>query len=240
MPKIIGETLAEHRHRTRESLFEALSHLLSRHTFDSLTMAKIAKEAGVGRTAVYNHFEDKEDLLLAFIAYETAQYSIHLRKALQNVEGPIQQLRVYIREYLILGTSYHLAPGTDLRHMVRHVTSQGLHSHATIVESILRDILKRAMTQKRIPEQNLTMLVHMINSCLAGKRLPDEPRSREFIIHSTQIFILRAIGVPARDVPTVDPSRFFGRYVPITEDPFQSLTGESSFNVTACPIHQTA
>lgn len=238
MPKIIGETLAEHRHRTRERLFEALSNLLTRQTFDSLTMAKIAEEAGVGRTAVYNHFDDKEDLLLAFIAYETAQYSIQLRKALHNVEGPIPQLRIYIREYLILGTSYHLAPGSDLRHMVRRSTSRELHSHATIIETILRDILKRAMLQKRIPEQNLPTLVGLINSCLAGKRLPNEPRSREFVIHSTQAFILRAIGVPPREIPQVDPARFFGRHVAITEDPLKDA--DSSFNVAGCPIQQSA
>ena len=94
MPRIIGETLEEHRKKTRQQLFDALSRLLQTSTFESLTMAKIAQEAGVGRTAVYNHFQDKEALLLAFIAYETGQYSVRLNRALSGVSSPIKMLRI--------------------------------------------------------------------------------------------------------------------------------------------------
>ena len=67
MPKIIGGSLHEHREQTRQRLFTALSTLMSERGFDAISFADIAAAAGVGRTAVYNHFSDKEALLMGFI-----------------------------------------------------------------------------------------------------------------------------------------------------------------------------
>ena len=74
MPKILGSSLAEHRERTRTALFGALSELMSQRSFDKITLSDVANHAGVGRTAVYNHFADKEDLLLAFMEHEAGRY----------------------------------------------------------------------------------------------------------------------------------------------------------------------
>ena len=75
MQKIMGSSLAEHRERTRTALFDALSELMTKRSFDKITLSDVAAHAGVGRTAVYNHFADKEDLLLAFMEHETARYA---------------------------------------------------------------------------------------------------------------------------------------------------------------------
>ena len=56
MPKIIGTTLADHRELTRRRLFNALGALLAEEPFDAITMSRIAQKAGVGRTAVRNHW----------------------------------------------------------------------------------------------------------------------------------------------------------------------------------------
>ena len=39
MPKIMGNSLAEHRERTRNALFEALSSLMSHRSFDRITLS---------------------------------------------------------------------------------------------------------------------------------------------------------------------------------------------------------
>ena len=77
MPKILGSSLAEHRERTRTALFQALSELMSQRSFDKITLSDVANHAGVGRTAVYNHFVDKEDLLLAFMEHEAGRLRAH-------------------------------------------------------------------------------------------------------------------------------------------------------------------
>ena len=88
MPKILGSSLAEHRERTRTALFGALSELMSQRSFDKITLSDVANHAGVGRTAVYNHFADKEDLLLAFMEHEAGRYAEELSRALGGQLGP--------------------------------------------------------------------------------------------------------------------------------------------------------
>ena len=79
MPKIIGGSLAEHRQQTRLRLFAALSALMADRGFDAITLAEIAQRAGIGRTAVYNHFPDKESLLgIARLALGWPPYAILL------------------------------------------------------------------------------------------------------------------------------------------------------------------
>ena len=95
MPKIMGSSLAEHRERTRTALFDALAELMAKHSFDKITLSDVAAHAGVGRTAVYNHFADKEDLLLAFMEHETARYAEELSASLAGVEDPIDRLRAH-------------------------------------------------------------------------------------------------------------------------------------------------
>ena len=92
MPKIIGDSLADHRELTRNRLFDALASLLAEQPFDSISMSQIASRAKVGRTAVYNHFPDKEVLLLEFMRRVTVQFSQKLQEALDQVDDPLAQL----------------------------------------------------------------------------------------------------------------------------------------------------
>ncbi|MFD1506172.1 TetR/AcrR family transcriptional regulator [Georgenia yuyongxinii] len=194
MPKIIGNSLAEHRERTRSALFAALSHLMRERGFDAISLADIAATAGIGRTAVYNHFPDKESVLLAFIEHETSAYVRALERSLGEVEDPVEQLRVYVRQQLQLERSYHFAPGPDLREVVSRDAAAHLRAHVGLVEDLLRQILARAIATGDIPEQHLDAVVHLVHACLSGRSVPrGEPARGEFIA-ATELFVLRAVG----------------------------------------------
>ena len=240
MPKIIGQNLADHRQQIRERLFAALGRLLQERTFESLTMAEIAHEAGVGRTAVYNHFDDKESLLLAYVQYETAHYAVHLRERLSELSDPLAKLRVSIREQLVLGAKYHLAPSTNLRQQVSPHTIRELSAHGHDIEAVLSAILEEAMLSHQIPKQNLLVCISMINGCLAGRRMPTDPASREYMIHALQAFILRGLGVDAAQAPFPATEAFFGRPIAITQSPFTTPETETSLAMGLCPVHQPA
>jgi len=199
MPKIIGGSLREHREQTRRRLFDALSELLSERGFDTLTLADIAATAGVGRTAVYNHFADKEALLVAFIADETEQYAEALQRRLEEVADPVDQLRHYVRAQAQLEHEHHL-PGTDMRSFVSRPTQARLHEHVVAFESVLRGILARGIATGAFPEQDLDTTVPLINACLSGHSVASagpDPAGRERAIVQTEQFVLRAVGAPA-------------------------------------------
>jgi len=50
--------------RTRERISQAATRLFVDRGFDAVTVADVAREAGVSSVTVYNHFPRKEDLLL--------------------------------------------------------------------------------------------------------------------------------------------------------------------------------
>ncbi|MGV8966192.1 MAG: TetR/AcrR family transcriptional regulator [Cellulomonas sp.] len=194
MPKIIGGSLAEHRLRTRERLFDALAALMAERGFDVITLAEIAATAGVGRTAVYNHFPDKEALLLGFITHETEEYLECLERALAGVDDPVEQLRAYVRQQAQLKRVFHLAHGPDLREVLSHGTQQRLREHVVGVEAILRRILTAGIESGVLPAQDLGTTMPLVHACLSGRGVPAFGPAREQAIDATETFVLRAVG----------------------------------------------
>ena len=196
MPKIIGGSLHEHREQTRQRLYAALSDLMAERGFDAISLADIAAAAGIGRTAVYNHFPDKESLLLGFISHETAAYVSTLEAALAGVDDPVEQLRTYVRQQTQLKRVFHLAPGPDLRTVLSPGTQQRLREHVVGVEALLRRILERGIESGVLPPQDIGTTVPLVHACLSGRGVPDDGPAREQAMQATETFVLRAVGAP--------------------------------------------
>ena len=200
MPKIIGESLASHRELTRARLFEALGSLMGEQSFESITMSQIAERAGVGRTAVYNHFADKEVLLLAYMREVTGEFARVLTQRLEAEPDPLMRLRIYIRSHLQMIGRYHVKAGMSLR---RHMSGQGashLHDHAGVVGEVLIGILDEAMERGLIAQQNTLGAVHLSHATLQGQRLPQDPEHRESALTLVETFILRGLGASEENV----------------------------------------
>ncbi|QWW19748.1 TetR/AcrR family transcriptional regulator [Schaalia sp. 19OD2882] len=232
MPKIIGTTLSDHRELTKTRLFDALSELMSQQSFDTITMSQIARRAGVGRTAVYNHFADKEVLLLAFMRQTTSEFATHLRQALADQDDPVAKLRIYLHSHLELTDKFHLASGINLRSQMSATNSEQLHEHADIVGQILRDILEEAMSTQVIPTQDPALLVALIHSTLAGQHLPAERKARAARIATVETFVLRALGVSPDLVPVPAPTDEDDALAPT--QPHASGSRSSAF--LRCPV----
>lgn len=194
MPKIIGATLAEHRATTRKLLCSALETLMHERGFDAITLADIAAEAGIGRTAIYNHFPDKESVLLAYIHEETTGYLESLSKDLAEVEQPIEKLRIYVRRQLQLNQVFHFAPGPSLRQIVSPKTWEDLRNHGIAMDAYLREILAAAVDSGEIAPQNIDVAARITHSVLTGRPTPTREPERSDFIDSTEAFILRGLG----------------------------------------------
>lgn len=209
MPKIMGNSLAEHRERTRTALFDALSELMNRHSFDKITLSDVAAHAGVGRTAVYNHFADKEDLLLAFMEHETARYANELSVALAGIEDPIDRLRIYVRQQALIKRHFHFPATGPLAGSVSRGTAGRLRAHAELVTQMLTRILNDAMDSGAIPSQDPAQVIPLVHACVMGGRpTPTDPVARTAYLDALDTFVLRAVGAPApaHGVPVVPPT----------------------------------
>ena len=206
MPKIIGESLASHRELTRTRLFDALGSLMAEQAFDSITMSQIAERAGVGRTAVYNHFADKEDLLLAFMEHEAGRYAEELSRALAGTQDPIDRLRIYVRQQALIARHFHSPTSGPLAGSVSRGTAGRLRAHGALLAQMLSSILTDAMDQGLIPAQEPEQVIPLIHATVIGGRpTPTDPEQRRAYLESLDAFVLRAVGArqPAHAVPTI-------------------------------------
>lgn len=73
----VPETLDAHRQEVLEAILRATSTLVERQGLRSLTMSKIAEDAGVSRATLYRYFSDVEAIL---VVWHDAQITAHLEE----------------------------------------------------------------------------------------------------------------------------------------------------------------
>jgi AcrR family transcriptional regulator len=185
MPKIIGGSLEEHREQTRRRVFEALSALLAERSFDALTMADLASEAGMGRTAIYNHFADKDAVVVAFASAETDRYLDRLGTALEHADGPADAMRIYVREHMDSSEEFHFGFGPELYGMLSRESIAEIREHVVAVESVLRRIIDDGVADGVFAVDDITSTMALVHSCLSTRRVTAE---------AVQAFVLRALG----------------------------------------------
>lgn len=204
MPKIIGNSLDEHRRQVRARVFDALRNQLYERGFEAITLAGVAAEAGVGRSAMYNHFPDREHLLVAFVEDEAERYVARLAEAVEAVDDPADKLAAFARLQLETLAEYHLPPGSTLASSLAPTSYRRVAAHADPIGRQLDEILRDGMRRGRWPEQDPAVLAPMVSAALGARQVvdvpPDElPRAIELAV----AFVLRAVGViPAATSPS--------------------------------------
>ena len=104
-PKKAKKSRAQKRaKRTRNKLKEAALDAFSEKSIDAVTVEEITEKADVGKGTLYQHFDDKEEIVITL------------------VEEAVEHLIEYMR-------SYDAAPGT-LEEMLEHL----LNSHYKFLE----------------------------------------------------------------------------------------------------------
>ncbi|MEQ1787705.1 MAG: TetR family transcriptional regulator [Acidimicrobiales bacterium] len=71
----------QHKELTRAALLRAALKLLSRSSFDSISLRQVTREAGISPTAFYRHFDDMEELGLVLVEQSFGTLSDMLRGA---------------------------------------------------------------------------------------------------------------------------------------------------------------
>ncbi|ART70701.1 TetR family transcriptional regulator [Mycobacterium dioxanotrophicus] len=187
MPRITAASVEEHRELVQQRVFEAFATLMADHSFDAITMAKLAAAAGIGRTAIYHHFADKEAVVVAFASHETNRYLDGLHAALADVDDPADRLAVFIRHQLDAGQQFHMGFGPQLYGALSADTMLAIRDHVVAVEDVLRGILADGVAAGRFAVDDESATISLIHACLAPRHLPTDAIER---------FILRAVGAP--------------------------------------------
>lgn len=189
MPKISAASVEEHREQVQRRVFEAFATLMADHSFDAITMAKLAAAAGIGRTAIYHHFADKEAVVVAFASHETSRYIEGLRAELAGVDDPVERLVIYIRHQLDAGQRFHMGLGPQLYGALSQDTLAAVRGHVVAIEDVLRAILADGVAAGQFDIDDEAATMSLIHACLAPRDLPRAAIER---------FVLRALGAGPR------------------------------------------
>jgi AcrR family transcriptional regulator len=105
------ESRMERKERTRHALLSSTLRLLSKHSFESISLREVTRESGITPTAFYRHFEGMEDLGLALVdeafgslhdmvraaRSDTSTYDDVIRRSVQIVVTHVREHRDHMR-----------------------------------------------------------------------------------------------------------------------------------------------
>lgn len=86
--------------KTRQAVLEAALKLFSRDGYSLTTLSRIAKEAGCSRGPIYWHFENKDDLYEAVLAYSQEPLKQLVTECSGMGERPIEAMDHFIERWL--------------------------------------------------------------------------------------------------------------------------------------------
>lgn len=139
-----------------------MRQLIVERGYDAITLAEVAATAGVGRTAVYNHFPDKESVLLAWAAAETEAYLEKLHAAFRPEDTPLDRLRTFLRLQVTELAGHH----TRMAGIGSALSVEGrahMREHVGPMMTMLREILTEATATGQIPEVDLDRVVPLVS-----------------------------------------------------------------------------
>lgn len=98
MPKISAPTVALNREQRRAALLEAAATLILRE--GTFTVAEVASEVGLSRSAVYEYYSSAADLIADVLVDELAEWSADLQAAVEAEDDPASRIRAWVTAVL--------------------------------------------------------------------------------------------------------------------------------------------
>lgn len=138
---------------TETAILEATRDLLAEGGLDALSMRAVAAKVGVSATAIYNYFQNKQDLVRRVVDQGFERFTAYLRAAIADkAEGSAERLaalgEAYIRFALENGEYFRIifASHADVNRQIEDLPSGGGYGlfRQTIVDAMEAGAIRRA------------------------------------------------------------------------------------------------
>ena len=178
MPKLWNETIDAHRNAVREAILETTWTLVAEHGPTSVTMTRIAEQAGIGRATLYKYFPDVEAILAA---RHERHVNAHLEEltALRDRSGDADERLAAVLEHYAVICHHRGRHGTEelaaLLHRPEHV-HHAQQRLADLFAELLAEVAAAGHLRDDIPPQELAQ--YCLHALTAAGRLPTETAAR--------------------------------------------------------------
>lgn len=171
MPKLWDDTIEAHRRAVRDATLDSAAALVTAHGLASVTMSRIAREAGIGRATLYKYFPDVDAILTAWHERHVQRHLDGLAAARDGIDGAGEQLESVLTAYAIM--IYH-RPGSDLAvalHRSEHVERAQDHLRIFIGDLITAAVRTGDLRDDVAVEELTSFVLHAL---AAASTLPSK------------------------------------------------------------------
>jgi AcrR family transcriptional regulator len=196
MPKITAPTLEQHRSETIDRLLDAISELVMSRGYSAVSLADVAQQAGLARTAIYNYFPDRESLLFLWTEREVRRAIAVLEQEIAEAPTSAEKLKAFVRLQLHDFARRHLPPGQEVIQFLQPDTYGRFMQHIEPLEQILVGILRDGADTGEFGDHDPAAVVPMIMACIGAERGPIAARQHSVNDATERVteFLLRALG----------------------------------------------
>ena len=117
--------------------------LISERGLAGVTMSEVARQAGVARQTLYNHFADVESIVTAVIEQHQQRGLSEVRRLLEGHEGAAAKLEQLVRHSVAMGA--HGGALASLESSLSLGAQEVLRSHRSRTEETVRAILQEGV-----------------------------------------------------------------------------------------------
>lgn len=194
-PKIAEATIVEQRAMRQKQIIDAAMSLALDSGAPSVTVAAVAKRAGISRSLVYEYFSSSADLIADLVLEELEYYRQRLMNAVHGIENPYLYIELWISEALqyvadgrhILVKSLNTVAALNFR---REEIAQG---HRNMMATIIDPL-------KKIDIEDLALAISYLQSTIdaAAMRI-DAGNAAAPEIQNAQLFAIAGLRALARN-----------------------------------------
>ncbi|MFI9550830.1 TetR/AcrR family transcriptional regulator [Nonomuraea endophytica] len=173
MPKLWNETIEAHRAAVREAILDAAWALVVEHGLMSVTMARIAERAAIGRATVYKYFADVEAVLSAWHERQVAAHLQQLTEIANRQGAAGSRLEAVLAAYarILRQRGEHGPDLGALLHRDGHPAHAQLHL-ADLVRALLEEGAQSGEFRADVPAGELAR--YCLHALSAAAGMPSE------------------------------------------------------------------
>lgn len=179
----------------RQAILEQSRELLIREGFANLSMRRIASRLGLSATALYRHFQGKDDLLLALIEQSVDRLMYELNVAASGTEDAADRLRAicerYVRFALDRPQEYEIMFLVRPEEMPRYPKEK--FRRVREAYDLLAEAIRRGVRQGTLAEEEPDLAayaiwaqMHGVVSVILTQRLDRRVPRERFVAHSLE------------------------------------------------------
>ena len=164
MPKLWNDTIEAHRHAVHDAILDATAALVAEHGLTSVTMSRVAEDAGIGRATLYKYFPDVEAILLAWHERHVAGHLELLARVRDQAATPAARLHSVLTHYAEIGYQRHDDELVALLHRGNHVVQAQLQLRDLIRDLIIEGAHAGELRADIPPDELATYCLHALTA----------------------------------------------------------------------------